>query len=643
MAETAVVERFPDVVPRRSPRTLVRVVQLLLAIGAGWVLLLVAFPPGAPDRLPVLSIGVALTLLAAVRPDRALVLFAFVFPCAGLLARAFHGTDTAAWVPILLAAVVAGWCFRFIYDFESAPQPSGGDDLLRALLAVWVLSTIVALARAETIWALLHRLSGRAVNSEGLNESVAVRESVLALASLAGGAVFFFLLRRSSDLLRQRVKTAAIAGVSLSAVAAGLQKVGFLPGETKAIWKATERLSGGAADPNSLGILCALALVVAATGGVGRVTRVPQAAAILVLAVGLMLSGSRSGLLILVVSLVVVAFFGSVRLRRAAIALPLALLFGLALLLVRGARGTVGERLARTVDFSVPLEFRVSARPALWRAAGELFLEHPVEGGGMGSFSWRFPDLVALQNRRLAMRDNPGSGYAQALAETGAVGFLLTAGFALVLGIASIRRARGSGEEGWRASSGVAVVAFLSVLLLGSHWLAPDVCLLFFLLASIAIPAAVSRGRLTSRLRFGSVLLYAAAAAVAVFATARPDETFRYSPRIGFHEREPSAGGHFRWTRRRFALWVRPGESVPLGLAHFTPENRVVELVASSGPHALYRRSFAPGEIAHVVVKAPEARPAAVVFSLSSAFVPKRLGISDDRRELGLQATLAER
>ena len=60
----------------------------------------------------------------------------------------------------------------------------------------------------------------------------------------------------------------------------------------------------------------------------------------------------------------------------------------------------------------------------------------------MGVFSWRFPDLMREENRRFLMRDNPGSAYVQALAETGAAGFLLTAFFVVSLGALALRRAR---------------------------------------------------------------------------------------------------------------------------------------------------------------------------------------------------------
>ena len=633
----------PDSPTIRSPGTAVRLLFFLLAGVGAWLLLFYGFPPGASDRLPVLTVGLGLCLLSAARPERGILAFSFLFPCAGLLARIFHAGDPAAWPPILFAALAVGWCFRFIYDFDSAPDCSNLDRPLRLLLGVWVLATIVALARAETLWAAIHGLAGRAVDRSGISEGEAIKESLFSLAALAGGAAFLFVLRRAGRAVSERALAFAVAGVFVSATGAVLQKLSLLPAETRSFWRLTRRLGGGAADPNSLGLLCALVVVLAVSGGLSARPRILRGAILLAAAAGLVLSGSRSGLVLVAGSLVF--FFGAARVsaRLRGTALVLAALGIAALLLLRGSRGTVADRISETVNPAVPLEWRVSERPALWRAAWRLFREHPLEGGGMGSFQWRFPDLMVPENRRFPMRDNPGSGYVQALAETGLIGFAATLFFAAALTAAAWRRVRRAGEDPLRAGAGAAVAGFLAALAVGSHWLAPDVAFFFFLLASVAATPAPRPARrfavVGSRLALAG---YAVAAVAAVLSTGRPDEAFRYSPRIGFHELEAGPGGSFRWTRRRFALWIQPGESLRLCLGYFSPENRSVELVARSGPRTLYRRALSPGQVDALLLRGGT-RPGAIVFTLSRAFVPKRLGVSSDRRELGIQSTLAER
>src|SRR5438128_2194289 len=140
----------------------------------GALLLSAGFPAGSPDRLPVLLVSVALALFTAARPARGVVLFSFLFPWSGLLARICGGRDAFTWPGLLLCAVAVGWSFRFIYDFESAADRSRADPALRALLAVWTAGALLACMRAWTLWALARGLLGRAVNGEGLPASVAV-------------------------------------------------------------------------------------------------------------------------------------------------------------------------------------------------------------------------------------------------------------------------------------------------------------------------------------------------------------------------------------------------------------------------------------------------------------------------------------
>ncbi|HYV43052.1 MAG TPA: hypothetical protein VEO02_14780, partial [Thermoanaerobaculia bacterium] len=284
----------------RKPGTGVRVVLFLLSVGGSGLLFALGFPPAAPDRLPVLMIAVGLALAAAWSPARAIVAFAFLFPCAGLLTRFSGGMDPVVWPAVLLGGLAAGWSFRFIYDFDSMPEPSPLDRPLRALLLLWTLATVLAVARASTLWAALHGLTGRAVNGEGMAEKAAVRESLLAFAALAAGAGFYLLLRRQGPAVRLKALRAAVLGVGASAAAACFQRLSLLPPETRPYWKMTGRTSGGAADPNSLGLLCALALVLVAAGLLRAAPRDRFAPiAVLLLAAGLLLSGSRAGFLLL--------------------------------------------------------------------------------------------------------------------------------------------------------------------------------------------------------------------------------------------------------------------------------------------------------------------------------------------------------
>ncbi len=631
----------------RRPGTPARILLFLVALFGYGLALSIAFPPGAPDRLPVLILSILLALATAQRWGRGARLFAVLFPCAGLIARLAGGSDPAAWPTLLFAGFAAGWTFRFVYDFDTEPDPSGPDSILKALLALWALSALLAVVEARTLWALLHGLSGRAVNGEGLPESTAIRESLLAFGALVSGGGFFLLMRRSGDGIRRQTLAAALFGTALSAGAAILQRLSALPAEPHPFWRMTGRLSGGAVDPNSLGLACALALVVGVAAASERGWRPPAAAPLLILLAGLLLSGSRSGLAVIAGSLLLLLILRRKALSARALGLVTAATGVLlaAVLLSAASRGSLGGRLTAMLDPSWPIASRVSSRPILWSAAYRLFREHPIEGGGMGVFTWRLPDLLRARGLQLPMRDNPGSAYFQALAETGILGLAVTLLFAAALARDGLRRlTRGEGG-GVPAAAALGALSFLGALAVGSHWLAADTSLLFFLIASVAtLPAQASRSWPPRAWPRAGVLLYAAAALAAGLSTAQPEEAFRYGARIGFYSPETGPGGVFQWTRQNFALWLSPGQRVRLALAHFSPLDRSVQITARERGRLLYRRTLDPGGIVTLDLSGGASRPGAISFALSRSFVPRRLGIpGNDARQLGLQAVFLDR
>jgi len=61
-----------------------------------------------------------------------------------------------------------------------------------------------------------------------------------------------------------------------------------------------------------------------------------------------------------------------------------------------------------------------------------------------------------------------------------------------------------------------------------------------------------------------------------------------------------------------------------------------VEFDTTLDGRTVYRRTLKAGESVTLLLSGSPVRPRALLFRVSEAFVPKRLGLSEDRRELAL-------
>src|SRR5262249_44917070 len=139
-----------------------------------------------------------------------------------------------------------------------------------------------------------------------------------------------------------------------------------------------------------------------------------------------------------------------------------------------------------------------------------------------------------------------------------------------------------------------------------------------------------------ARLRWGAVAVYGVAALVSGLSTGRPEETFRYGNLVGFYDPEAGGAGTLRWTPKAFAVALAPGASRRLTLVHYTPDAKPVSIEAFVEGRLVFGRPLAAGESAALRLTAPPDRARVVLFRLSRAFVPKSLGLGEDRRQLGL-------
>jgi O-antigen ligase len=260
---------------------------------------------------------------------------------------------------------------------------------------------------------------------------------------------------------------ALVAGALLSVVV-GLAAGGLGPAAAAVeTTTSTEgRLQGGAGDPNVLAgyIVPMIVLTVALGPLLHRRPRLLLLPVAIVLIVGLGATQSRGGLLAAAAALL--AAFGLMRGRRAAVAAVALALVGVGAVYLSAAPETLNR-------ISAAAEDRGNGREDLWIVARRMSADHPVAGVGLDNFpvlsgdyvrepgTLRFVDLVAERPHEVH------NTYLQLLAETGAVGlglFLAVVWAALAAALRAVRRFEALGAPGLAQLARAVIVANLGLL-----------------------------------------------------------------------------------------------------------------------------------------------------------------------------------
>jgi O-antigen ligase len=138
----------------------------------------------------------------------------------------------------------------------------------------------------------------------------------------------------------------------------------------------------------------------------------------------LLLSGSRGGLVSLMVEVLLVAalvfLYAPRRMRKTAAAVGASAIFAAALLFFWMAPRPIVERLATMADATKSPEVTLAERANVARDALRIFRDRPWVGSGLGSFETVFPKYQSFPSE--FTWDHAHNDYAEALAETGAAG-----------------------------------------------------------------------------------------------------------------------------------------------------------------------------------------------------------------------------
>ena len=625
----------------------------MIGRAAGWAavsllsvaVLLSGFAPGSGASRVALGALVFSAAAGILAPEASAAALCFFAPIAAGVSALFGASAAGPWPALLVLGLGSGWLFRRMTRADEAKDAVRGTDRSLAALAVlWILSAAAAAVSARSPWALVHGVAPRVVNVQGMEDASAIRDAVLTLGSVFAGLVLYAASRKFSNRGRRRIVSSLLAGGVLTCVAALLQWRGFLAAPRAPFWVSVGRFQGFASDPNALGVLAGVILPVC----IGKIFEgkrpavwIPAAAAV---AVALSVSGSRSGLAAAVIGVALAAWprlRAPSNARRRAQAAALLAVLAVGLLLVSRSPGSLAGRMTSLFDAKLAWFERVSSRPLLWETAWSAWKSSPLSGIGWNAFSWNLPNIAARKGVTLSGYDNPGNFYLQVLCETGLVGALLLALF-LAGASGRIRAALSApaGEENASSRAAAAAAAgLLAALATGSHLLAVEVSIAFFLLFA-ELPAVERSGAPTGG--FAAVLLALAAAGYAFFLIGRrsPAESFRYSPRIGFYAEERDPEGAFRWTAARAAIWLAPGARASGVLLFENPVESRENLRVESEGRLLFERAMRQGEPVRLRLSAPADRGSALLFENSAWFRPSSFGRSADGRELALRVRL---
>lgn len=238
----------------------------------------------------------------------------------------------------------------------------------------------------------------------------------------------------------------------------------------------------------SLGLIFGLIL----GGGVRREQGLIYLAALMPIWTGLVLCGSRGGLIAMLAQVIVTALLFSVVMRqgssnerqskifRTIRSLPVRVVLILALLagVVFGTVWLGGDRLATRIEEArtelnsdvTSLRLGVS-RNEIWKASWKLFVAHPILGVGMGAYWAAIPSVHDASGTMTPQEAH--NDYLELLASGGLIGLVLGVWFAVVV-LKRMRASLGSSNRFQRAASlgaviGIAGVAVHSLVDFGLH------------------------------------------------------------------------------------------------------------------------------------------------------------------------------
>jgi O-antigen ligase len=406
------------------------------------------------------------------------------------------------------------------------------------------------------------------------------------------------------------------------------------------LWNSLGRSVGTFTDPNAYGIFCGLFIGLLLIARVEPPIKSPAwqrlfLPGMLLSFLGGGFSGSRTFFLFLggfAASYLIISLIYSengrtrsqhLALISASILILCALIFGIDM----AAMVRVRETLVSLMQGDLSL---IENRMYFSQLCFEAFRSFPVFGVG----PLQFPIYVTSFSDKLQIPlglwvDNTNNTYLGIVAEFGLVGLLI-----LFLGFSSARirfQQNLSLKLDYVRIAVAAYISFALILILGPHYLFPEVLLTFVLLLAMRLEIAEYR-----RMPLLMSILVVLAFTPATFLAAARSELGLFTWEIA-----PETGETFRWTQERFRTWILCSEnengehSAALDLRNGSPRPQKIILQAQGGGERVV--AVTSGERATARFECPAAnhyRGLLIQGSVDSPFYPST---GQDRRRLGIQ------
>ncbi|MGE3404006.1 MAG: O-antigen ligase family protein, partial [Vicinamibacterales bacterium] len=449
----------------------------LRLLAGGTLAALVITAALSPFLPPLAGLAAILTLAIALwRADMGLVVLVALAPAGLLLAP-----DPARAAEALAWGFLAGWLLRVDRPLASAGVPRAialpASLYLACAVSSWVAITIADAGGIDP--AALPRFILKAIGTDHLWASSPEPETSAMLLTTAGLGVLLASLAVTRAVPGTAVRLAAALGISSAALAgaAALSVLRMWAGAGFALWwlaryPTIERVALHMPDVNAAGSLYALALL--ATAGLAlrlRSQRWLWAALALITLVGLVLAGSRSAMLVALVTGAAFAVMSRTAWRPRLVHV-LSATAAVVLLLA-----TVGVVLARGGDEQNNATRALRQRAQFMETTGRMMAASPLLGVGVGRYHSRSSEFMPADLRAIYGYENAHNYFAQQFAELGIIGGVLFAWLMVAAVAAAWRDARGD----WaRAGLATGVTAYGITCLTGHPLLVPEAALPFW-------------------------------------------------------------------------------------------------------------------------------------------------------------------